>query len=243
MSTRIIDVLGVIQARMGSSRLPSKMMLELCGKPLLEHIFDRMKLSKKIDRLILATSDTPTDDVLEDLAAKNNIDCFRGSEDDVLDRFVQAMKKYNPEHVVRICADNPLIDPAEVDKIIEHHIKADADYSFNHIPCMNNEYPDGIGADVFRAKVLETVHQVTAEPRHREHIDEYIWDHLDKFKVETLKADDSIARPDIRLDVDTQADFDFIRSIFDESYPKSRCYISTLEVVTLLDKRATKKGE
>ena len=232
-----INVLGVIQARMGSSRLPGKMMLELCGKPLLEHIFDRMKLSKKNDKLILATTDQARDDVLEDLAAKNDIDCFRGSEDDVLDRYVQAMKKYAPEHVVRICADNPLIDPVEVDKIIEHHIKTDADYSFNHIPSMDNEYPDGVGADVFKAKVLETVHQITKIPRHREHIDEYIWDNFDKFKVETLKADKSIARPDIKLDVDTQEDFDFIQSIFVELYPKSGPNISTLDVIALLDKR------
>ncbi|MBI2251215.1 MAG: spore coat biosynthesis protein F [Armatimonadetes bacterium] len=214
----IINVLACIQARMGSKRFPGKVMALISGKPLIAHIIQRLKKSREIEKIVLAASEMKENDILEEIAKKEKIDIFRGRENNVLERFYGVIKKYNPRHIVRICADNPLIDAGEIDKIIHHHIKSKADYSFNHIPAMNNNYPDGLGAEIFKSNIISEIYKKTKIKRHLEHINEYIWDNLKKFHVETLKAPSEIAYPEIKLDVDTKKDLNFIRDIYKNLY-------------------------
>lgn len=199
-------VVAIVQARMGSTRLPGKSIIKLRGKPIIEHVLCRVRRAQTLTEVILATSDQSQDDVLCDVADRLGVPVFRGLEDDVLKRYVLAAQKFGADVVVRVCADNPLVAPEEVDRIVRHHLRTGADYSFNHRPALNNQYPDGLGAEVVNLEVLETIDRQTVEPTHREHVTAYIWDHLSDFHVETLVAPAAIAGPDIKLDVDTQAD-------------------------------------
>ncbi len=234
----MINVLCCTQARMDSMRLPGKVMRKICGEPLICHIIDRLKLCKRIDKIVLATSKNKKDDILERTVRKQGIDVFRGPEDDVLGRFYQVVCKYRPKHVVRICADSPLIDPVEIDRIIRHHIKKRADYSFNHIPEMDNSYPDGVGAEVFKGSILEDLARRKTTKAEKEHINEYIWNHLSQFHVETIKAPVDIACPQYRFEVNTEEDLKFIRKIYNKLYRGE--YFSTRDVIACLKVKEAK---
>jgi spore coat polysaccharide biosynthesis protein SpsF len=199
-------VVALVQARMGSNRLPGKSMLPLAGKPLIEHVLRRVARSRTVHQLVLATTPALWDDILCREASRLGVEFFRGPEDDVLDRFFQAAKATRAEVVVRVCADNPLIAPEEIDRLVQCHLASGADYSFNHIPAMANGYPDGLGAEAMEFSALARLHHLARESRHREHVTLYIWDHLEDFRVETIPAPPDIAGQDIKLDVDTAAD-------------------------------------
>ncbi len=235
----MITVLCCIQARMGSERLLGKVMKTICGKPLIVHIIDRLKLCSRIDKIVLATSKGTKNDILEKTARKQGIEVLRGPEHNVLRRFYEVLRVYKPAHVVRVCADNPLIDPVEVDRVIAHHIRKKADYSFNHIPAMGNNYPDGVGAEVFKTSVLEDlVERKKTSRAEREHINEYIWNHLNQYHVETVKAPLEIAYPQYRLDVNTGEDLKFVRRIYRRLYRGN--YFSTRAVIEYLKKEELK---
>jgi spore coat polysaccharide biosynthesis protein SpsF len=223
---------------MDSARLPGKVMRKICGEPLIYHIIERLKLCKCINKIILATSNNPKDDILERTVRKHGIDVFRGPEADVLERFYQVVCKYRPKHVVRICADSPLIDPVEIDRIIQHHINRRADYSFNHIPKMDNHYPDGVGAEVFKGSILEDLMKRKTTKAEKEHINGYIWNHSNQFHIETIKAPSDIAYPQYRFEVNTEDDLKFIEKIYKKLYRGE--YFSTRDVIEYLQ---VKKAE
>ena len=201
-----MKVVGIIQARMGSKRLPEKSMRTLCGKPLLYYVIHRVKMAETLDTVVLATSANSENDVLENLARDLDIEVYRGSEEDVLGRFVEAAQAFNSDVIVRVCADNPLIAPGEIDRIVRHHIESNVDYSFNHVPRKGNNYPDGLGAEVIDFMVLKKIANTAQSPYHREHVTTYIWENSNEFSIETMQAPPEIAGPDIKLDVDTEED-------------------------------------
>lgn len=230
-----MKVLCCIQARVDSQRLPKKVLYEICGVPLISHIIRRLSLCSCIDKIVLATSLHRENDALENIASVEGVDSFRGDEEDVMKRFYQVVGKYDPEHIVRVCADNPLIDPLEVDRIIRHHLKTKADYSFNHTPAMNNNYPDGVGAEIFRSAVIKDLFEnKKLNLSEREHINEYIWNNLKEFHIETLKAPLNIADPEVRLDVDVKSDLDFVEDIYQALYKGE--YFSTENVLEYIRK-------
>lgn len=169
-------------------------------------------MAETLDTVVLATSINPENDVLEDLARDLGADVYRGSEEDVLGRFVEAAQAFNADVVVRVCADNPLIAPEEIDRIVRRHMESNADYSFNHIPGKGNNYPDGLGAEVINFKVLEKIANSTRSPHHKEHVTTYIRENPNEFSIETVQAPPEIAGPDIKLDVDTEKDFKKLES-------------------------------
>jgi spore coat polysaccharide biosynthesis protein SpsF len=130
-----------------------------------------------------------------------------------LSRFVLAARERGAEHIVRVCADNPFVSPEEIDRLTRFYLAGGPDYAFNHIPRMDNMYPDGLGAEILSAALLNRLAAVTTEPRRREHVTSYIWDHSSEFRIETVPAPPEIAFPDIRLDVDTPHDLERLRSI------------------------------
>ena len=164
-------VIAIVQARVGSIRLPGKVLKEINGKSLIEIIFYRLAQSKKIDKIILATTENIENDLLVNLVEGLGYEVFRGSETDVLDRYYHAAKKHRPETVVRITGDCPIIDPELVDKIISIHGQENADYVSNTNP---PSYPDGLDTEVFSFEALKIAHKHATEPFDREHVTPFI---------------------------------------------------------------------
>ena len=204
----------VIQARMRSSRLPGKVLMNLCGKPILLHIIERLKNLKKEYQRIIITSTLQKDNAIENFCIENNILCFRGSEEDVLDRYYQAAKLFKLQHIVRLTGDNPLVDENNLQFLIEKHLKNNADYSSN-ISEVNSGLPEGVGSEIFTFSALEKSWIEGKKENHREHVNEYILENQDKFKILVVKIRDSrlSACKDLRLTVDTRKDFEFVETI------------------------------
>jgi len=227
-------VVGIIQARMGSARLPGKSMLPIMGKPLLLHVIERIKSAKMLNLICVATTENSVDDPIVNLANLAGIDVFRGSENDVLDRFVRAAETYNPDIVVRICADNPLIDPREIDKLIKFHIDSQVDYSNNNEQ-HSQSLPDGSGAESISFSALLDAHRTSTEQPHREHVTLFIKENPHLFKIKKLDADLELVRPRYRLDVDYLEDLAFVREVYARLYSTGRA-ITTKNIITLLDR-------
>jgi len=202
-----MKTVAIIQARMGSTRLPCKMMLQLAGYPLVDWVVRRTQAAALVDQVVLATSVNPENDILERHLAAQGIAVFRGSEDDVLERFYNAAQKYGATHVVRVCADNPLVWGGAIDELIRCYRKTGCDYAYNHIP-RRNAWPDGLGAEMTSFALLERIAREATLPAHREHCLSYIWDNPELFSIATFDpADARLARPHVRLDVDIAADY------------------------------------
>lgn len=217
---RIGRVVLIIQARMGSTRLPGKSMMLLAGRPLVKRIIERVQRCGKIDTIVLATTRKPDDDVLCTVAAGAGVGVFRGSENDLVDRYYQAAVQFGADYIVRLPADNPVVEPGEIDRIVEHYLMSDDDFSSNLYQILENGYPDGLGAEVFSLKALSIVRDIATEPRNREHPHTYFYEHPEMFKIGTVQCPREFSRPDLVLDVNTQDQFDFIERIYDSLYPE-----------------------
>jgi len=201
-----MKTVAIIQARLGSTRLPNKMLLSLHGKPIIEWVVKRVKKSKLLDDIIVAIPDTRKDDVLEYYLKKLNVNVFRGSEANVLNRFYEAIKNKNVKNIVRVCADNPLICGEEIDSLIKFYLENKCDYAYNHIP-KNNLYPDGLGAEIVSFELLKWLNENVTEKKHKEHCFSYIWDNGDKFIIKTFNPKKELQYPNIKLDIDTFDDY------------------------------------
>lgn len=202
-----MKVIGIIQARMGSSRLPNKMMLSLHGKPIIEWVVKRVQKSKLLDDIIVAIPNDKKNDILEKYLKKLNVKTFRGNENNVLNRFYETVKDKNASHIVRICADNPLICGREIDNLINFYKNNKCDYAYNHIP-KNNKYPDGLGAEIISFDLLKYMNEIVTEECHKEHSMSYIWDNKDKFNIKTFDPlDERLYHPELKFDIDTFDDY------------------------------------
>lgn len=222
----------IIQARMSSERLPGKVMRILSGKPMIEHLLTSLTYSKKIDQIIVATTTNPSDDVIVNYLQKNNWKFFRGDENDVLLRYVDTLKQFPADYVVRITADNPLIDPTIVDSVIEQAISTQSDYSSNHLI---KTYPLGYVVEVVSAKTLFKIEKLTHNPEDHEHVTWYIYQNRDKFNTSNFLASAELTYPHWRLTVDTKEDFQLIEKIFSILYKKNN-FIKYSDVVDTLIK-------
>ena len=201
----------VIQARLGSSRLPCKTLLNLHGLPVIDWVVRRTRKARLIDEVVVATSDRPENDVLEYHLSRQGVAVFRGPEDDVLERFRLAGAAHGAEQVVRICADNPLIWGGEIDNLIRfyqrEHTAGNCDYAYNHIP-RNNLYPDGLGAEIVSFELFTKAMNEATLPAHREHCLSYIVDNPELFAIRTFDPlDPALHHPEMKLDMDTADDF------------------------------------
>ena len=198
-------VAGVIQARMGSSRLPGKSLARVYKNfSLLELVMLRVMKTEKMDMVILATSKERDCDPLVELADSLGILTVRGSGMDVLSRFIEAIQQYNPDIVVRICADNPLIDPVEIDKLISFFQENQFDYAANNTPACG--LPDGIGCEIIRSSTITKIATKALDNGYREHVTSYITSHPDEYSIGWLEANQKLWCPDLKLDIDTQED-------------------------------------
>jgi spore coat polysaccharide biosynthesis protein SpsF len=196
-------VVAVVQARMGSQRFPGKMLAKLGERDLLSWVLTRVCDAKQLDRVVLATSDSRDDDQLANAAASFDVLVVRGSQNDVLDRFVQSAKVSQADFVVRVCADNPFVAAEEIDRLVVAHKSDNYDYSCNHQQKLNNRYADGFGAEILSTALLNDIADLTTQQSHREHVTSYIWDNAAKFKIQAVAAPAELAFPEIKLDIDT----------------------------------------
>ena len=196
-------VVAVVQARMGSQRFPGKMLAKLGDRDLLSWVLTRVCDAKQIDQVVLATSDSRDDDQLANVASNFNALVVRGSQNDVLDRFVQSAKVSQADFVVRVCADNPFVAAEEIDRLVIAHKSGDFDYSCNHQQKLENRYADGFGAEILSAALLNAIAKSTTQQSHREHVTSYIWDNAEKYKILAVAAPVELAFPEIKLDIDT----------------------------------------
>ena len=152
------NIVAIVQARMGASRLPGKVMLSLHGMPILKWVFQRTQKTKSINGTIFAIPDNKDNDSLNEYLNQIGARVYRGSEDDLVRRFYMTAKYVNATHVVRICADNPFVSGAEVDRLVQFYLESNCDYAYNHIP-KNNRYPNGIGAEIVSFQVLQNINE------------------------------------------------------------------------------------
>ncbi len=221
----------ILQARTGSKRLPGKVLKEVLGKPLLWHTIERLKSCKSKDELIVATSSKEQDEPIAEIAKDCNISCFRGSENDVLDRFYQSAKSINAEIIARITADCPLTDPDLIDKMIEFFKTNEFDLAGTGIP---PSYPDGLDADVFSFSALEKAWKESASNVEREHVCPYILNNPDKFKICFLKNEENLSF--LRWTLDEEEDFTFINEIYKRLYDNPNKIFKTQEILELIKK-------
>ena len=213
-----MNIVCFVQARMTSTRLPKKVMKRIKNTPIIGYVLNSLAESDLINKTVVITTTNHQDDILVEYLKKNNYCYFRGNEDDVLSRFVSAAKKYNPDLIVRITADCPLIDPQIIDEVIEKAISSGADYTSNAI---TRTYPDGYDVEVIKYSILKKVSMITNNQLDREHVTRYIFNNLTKFKTLNVQVSDkSKYHPDWRITLDYHEDFILIKEII-QSFPKN----------------------
>jgi len=205
-----VPVLAIIQARMGSSRFPGKALADICGRPMIWHVIERARRASRIDEILVATTDCPSDDSIANFCAAHGLACFRGSEHDVLDRFYRAAKKVNARSVVRITADCPLIDPDVIDRVIDRFSDGKWDYASN---TLRYTYPDGLDTEVFSFAALERAWHQATKSSDREHVTPFMKG--EQFAVCGVESDKPLpANVPVRWTVDYASDLEFVRAIY-----------------------------
>jgi len=211
------NIVGIVQARMGSERFPGKMLEKISDLSLIEWVIKRVKKSKKIKKIILATTSNKNDDVLKKIATINKVSIFRGKSKDVLNRFYEAAKFSRSDAIVRICADNLFIDSEQIDLLIETFLSNNYDYVCNHQNKLNSNYADGFGAEIFPFFVLERLHREAKKKSQREHVTKYIWDNIEKFNILSIPAPHYLAYPKLKFDINTKKDLISINKLVKEN--------------------------
>lgn len=221
-------------------------MLDLCGAPLVGRVLERVLRANNISELVLAIPDTPDNVILGDLAHEYGVTVFRGSENNLLDRYYQCALKLNADYIVRIPADNPLSEPEEIDKVIQHHIACNHQgFTSNLAEVFDSGYPDGIGAEVFSMQSLSEVWLTETDSRKLEHVHLNFFDYVTqtaanpaKYPVGTIICPSEFARPDIILDINGWPDYRHIRNIYKSLY-KNNAKFGIKEIIDLLDELST----
>jgi spore coat polysaccharide biosynthesis protein SpsF len=201
--------LAIIQARMGSNRLPGKVLMDLGGQTVLARVVRRLERSQQIGKLVVAMTSAPADDEIVDECKRLQVSSFRGSEDDVLDRYCQAARSYPADAVVRITSDCPLIDPTLVDETIRVLRDDHADYASNVFP---RTYPRGLDAEVFTSAALEHAWREARESYEREHVTPYLYEHPRTFRLASISGD--VDHSHYRWTLDTPGDLELLRAIY-----------------------------
>ena len=238
---REIKVVAVIQARMGSSRLPGKVMRELGGKPVLAHVIDRVGTCELIDEVVVATTTANADDVIAAESRRMGARVFRGPENDVLRRYADAARQARADVVVRVTSDCPLVDPTVLSGMLDQFLSAAAegrgpDYLSN---TLDRTFPRGLDAEIFRFAALERANAEATEPHQREHVTPYIWEHPQRFAIRQYKGEED--HSDLRWTLDTEADWRFLSAVFG-LLGDSGAELTTAAVLQLLDRHPEVKS-
>jgi spore coat polysaccharide biosynthesis protein SpsF len=222
-------VVLIIQARMGSTRLPGKSMMDLAGAPLVGRILERVRRCTRLDDVVLAIPDTEENRVLARLGERYGVKVFAGSENDLLERYYQAALWTKADVVGRLPADNATPEPAEIDRIVDFHLSLGRrGFSSNLSTIGDSEYPDGIGAEMFDFSLLKEARARHTDPRQREHVHLNFFDYSENQPVDaawcpvsTIKCPEGFRRPDMVLDVNTPLQYEFMRAVYEYLYPRN----------------------
>jgi spore coat polysaccharide biosynthesis protein SpsF len=223
--------IAIVQARMGSTRFPSKVLEEIAGKPMLWHLMKRLSFSRNLDDYVVATTDRPQDGRIADFCRSQKMSLFRGQEEDVLDRYYQAAREFSAEVIVRITADCPLIDPWVIDDVIALRERNQADYASNVDP---PTFPDGLDVEVITFDALQKAWNEAKLNYQREHVTSYITEHPDLFKLVNLKYKSDLSS--WRLTVDEKEDLELVRLIYANLYRPGHLF-SLEEIVGFISRR------
>ena len=208
-----MKVVAIIQARMGSTRLPGKVLRELAGKTMLYRVVNRTRRVKLLDQVVVAAPEAEANNVLADACKEMGVACFRGDEDDVLDRYYRAALAFGAEVVVRITSDCPLIEPEIIERVVggllDHY--EELDYVCSFIP--RRTFPIGLDVEAMKFAVLEQAWREDNNPAWREHVTEYVLHHPELFRMQGVTNDTDLSR--MRWTVDTIEDFQFVQKIYD----------------------------
>ncbi len=237
-----MKITAIIQARSTSSRLPNKVLLPLPfgGKTtVLEQVVRRVKRAKRIDQVIIATTTNESDDAIVQLCDNNAITCFRGSEENVLERYYLAAKAAKTDYIVRITSDCPCIDAAVIDKVIDNHFENQADFTSN---ATQRTFPYGIDLSIFSFNLLEEAYQNAHHTYEKEHVTTYFYKtHPNKFRLNVVTAPKTMYAPDIRVTLDTIEDYTLLCAVYDFLYTRNELF-DIFDIVNLFEEKTWLKN-
>ncbi len=225
-------ILAILQARMSSSRLPGKVLMPILGKPMLFFQIERVLRSNLLDKLVIATSNDSSDDPIESFCEGNGVECFRGSLNNVLDRYYRCAEKFKPDTVVRLTGDCPLADPEVIDSTVRYFIDNNCDYVTNG--GKEPTFPDGLDVEVFTFESLRESWENAELPSEKEHVTQYIKRHPGRHKLGVYKNQQDFSG--LRWTVDEPRDFELVSKIYKELYPNN-FYFTTDDIITLFKRK------
>ncbi len=224
-----MKVVAIVQARMGSTRLPGKVLKEIDGETMLARVVQRLSRSNLVDELLVATTDRPVDEAIVEECRRCSAQVFQGDENNVLDRYFRAAQLSKAEVVVRVTSDCPLIDPEVTDKTIAAFLEQTPDYASN---CVVRTYPRGLDTEVMTVQALERAWRAADQPYHRMHVTPYLYEHPGEFKILSVTGEADFSQH--RWTVDTPEDLEFVRAIYARF--KDRDDFRWPDVLALLDR-------
>ncbi len=230
----ILKATAILQGRVGSTRLPGKVLLPLVGKPTIQHVYQRTLYCKQIDRIIVATTTNPKDDPIAQLFERLGVEVFRGIEDDPLERFYQSASFYKLQHIVRIMSDCPLMDPEIVDEVIEGYFEGNYDYFY-----LAGGFPTGLDTTVFSYDALKKSCKAAQQRYEREHVTPYMSNHPELFKVGQLEKFHGLQHH--RWVMDFPQDYEFIKQVYEALYEDGKLFVSR-DILKFVEDNPNLKG-
>ena len=224
-----MKVNAIIQARCGSTRFPNKVFALIDGKPLLWHVVNRLTYAKKIDDIIVATTVSEKDDKIEEWCEENNVHCFRGSEENVLNRYYSASEAFPSDYVVRITADDPFKEPKVIDAVITKLIEEGYDHVTNNLP---PSFPEGLDCEAFKKSALDRSEMEAETAFEREHVTQYIYHHPEIFRIGNVSNGENLSY--LRLTVDKDADFEMVKAVYAHRNPANKGVLLMDEILEIL---------
>ncbi len=224
-----MSVNAIIQARCGSTRFPNKVFALIDGKPLLWHVVNRLKYATKIDDIIVATTVSEKDDKIEEWCKENNVHCFRGSEENVLNRYYSASEAFPSDYVVRITADDPFKEPKVIDAVITKLIEEGYDHVTNNLP---PSFPEGLDCEAFKKEALDRSEKEAETAFEREHVTQYIYHHPEIFKIGNVSNPKNLSY--LRWTVDKDVDFEMVKAVYAHRNPANKGILLMDEILDIL---------
>ncbi len=226
-----MKIIVTIEARMGSTRLPGKVLKEVCGKPLLQHMIERLRRSEKVDDVVVATTVNPKDNAIEALCHKIACSYYRGSENDITQRLIDTAKHFEADLIVQTTGDCPLHDPFVIDEAVTAYLGSKVEYVSNRLV---RTYPTGLDTQVYSPKVLQKVTERTQDATDREHGSYYIYTHPKEFTMKNFSSS-QLKCPEKRWCLDYPEDFTLIQKVYEALYPTNPTF-DTFDILRFLEK-------
>lgn len=222
---------AIIQARCGSKRFPKKVFAKIEGKPLIWHVINRLRYSEMIDGIVVATTTNPNDDSLESWCRGEDVKCFRGSENDVLNRYYQASLAFPSDIVVRITADDPFKEPRIIDQVIQKLLEGGYDLATNNFP---PSFPEGFDCEAFTFSALEKMEKSTKDEFEREHVTQYIYHNPEIFRIGNVSSE--IQLSSYRWTIDNEEDYEMVKAIYEKREKNKNGILLMGEILEILNR-------